>query len=161
MVRFRNLLYGLIGFVVLSSAACSTQIPLLPITGGQLEGTQWQLNSYGPRGSEVAVEEGAQITMAFTSQDKVGGTDGCNMFEGNYQAQYGEVLFRNLQSREAACQNQALTNQELEYLQALSRSNRYEIRGNQLIIWYDNGKNTLIFTRSHPPGLVGASLEAG
>jgi hypothetical protein len=43
----------------------------------------------------------------------------------------------------------------MQYLQALTQAGRYEIRGDQLIIWYGDELHTLIFTRSRPPGLVG------
>jgi heat shock protein HslJ len=60
-----------------------------------------------------------------------------------------------------SCSDQNQATQELEYLRALSQTDRYEIRGNQLILWYGDGQNNLIFTRSRPPGLVGANLDNG
>jgi heat shock protein HslJ len=161
MFRFRKMFYGLIIILILSSLACAAQVPLLQITAGKLAGTQWELNSYGPRGSEIALADGAKITMAFTGENKMGGTDGCNIFGGNYEVRAGSVIFHNLESKMVSCSDQNQATQELEYLRALSQTDRYEIRGNQLILWYGNGQNNLIFTRSRPPGLVGANLDNG
>src|SRR5574340_1241515 len=97
----RRFFYALIGALFLGSLACSAQVSLMDYAAGSLDGTLWQLNSYGPQGSEVAVAAEAQITMAFTSENKVGGTDGCNMFEGVYQAGFGELEFHDLQSSSA------------------------------------------------------------
>jgi heat shock protein HslJ len=161
MFGFGKMVYGLIIILVLASLACAAQVPLLQVSSGRLEGTQWELNSYGPQGSEIAVADGAKITMAFTGADKMGGTDGCHIFGGNYEIRAGSVNFHNLESKMVNCRNQNLADQELEYLHALSETDRYEIRGNQLILWYGDGQYTLIFTRSRPPGLVGANLDNG
>ncbi len=157
----RLLFFGWLGFILAASLACAGSLVIPGTSARELRGTQWQLNSYGPQGSEAAVPEGMRITMAFTGEDKIGGTDGCNTFSGNWKARFGMLTFRNLTSSMSVCTDQTLLHQEMEYLQALSKTDRYEFRGNQLTIWYGNGRNTLIFTRSQPPGLVGARLGKG
>jgi heat shock protein HslJ len=99
--------------------------------------------------------------MAFTGENKISGTDGCSTFSGSWKARFGKLAFRNLTSSMSVCADQNLLHQEMEYLQALSNTDHYQLHGNQLTIWYGDGGYTLIFTRSRPPGLVGARLGKG
>ena len=157
----RMLLFGWFGLVLAASLACAGGALIYGASGKELYGTQWQLNSYGPQGSEAAVPEGMRITMAFTGKNQIGGTDGCNTFAGNWKARFGMLTFQNLTSSMSVCTDQNLLHQEMEYLQALSKTDRYQLRGNQLTIWYGGGRNTLIFIRSRPPGLLGAEFGKG
>jgi heat shock protein HslJ len=161
MVSYRKLLYGWITLVLMTGAACAVPLTLVDIRQDDLQGTQWQLESFGPRGSEIAVVYGTQVTLAFMDGDQVGGTDGCNTFEAEYEVSGGRLLFKNIRSSLVVCGDQGFMHQENEYLKALGKTGRYEIQDDRLIIWYDNGQYSLNFSRSLPPGLVGAKFGKG
>jgi heat shock protein HslJ len=161
MALRRKMIYAWMGILLIVSGACSSQVLRMHASGRELIGTQWELNSFGPQGSELAVADGAHVTLAFTGETEVGGTDGCNTFDGEYEAKFGGLSFRNLTSTRVVCTDKNLLHQQMEYLQALSKTDRYEVQGNQLTIWYGQGRYTLIFTRSQPPGLVGARFDKG
>ena len=59
-----------------------------------------------------------------------------------------------------ACADERVTEQEQRYFQALESAGRYELDGNQLRIWYDNGAGLLVFETLLPTG-PGESVPTG
>lgn len=156
----RQMILGL-ALVLIGGLACTAQAIHLDSLRPDLKGTRWELNSFGPQGSERVVARGTRLVMVFTNGNRVGGTDGCNIFNGEYEVRSGTVVFHNLTQSRAGCTDQSLWQKELEYLQALGRTDRYEIHDDLLILQDQDGSGNLIFTRSRPPGLVGAQLDKG
>lgn len=161
-MRFpKKALIGWMGALLFASLACTLQALRVNTSPQKLEGTQWELDSFGPQGSQAGAVEGARLVMVFSAEDRVGGTDGCNTFEGEYAARFGRLLFQNLSDSRVTCTDQKLLAQEAAYLRALKAAGHYELLDGRLIIWYGDGQNTLIFKRSQPPGLVGGLSERG
>jgi heat shock protein HslJ len=162
MVLHRKLLYVWISIMLAASGACSAPRALHEMgMVDDLQGTQWQLNSYGAEGPDIRVVEGVQITLAFTGENQVGGTDGCSIFEGEYEVNGSSLVFRDMTSRRVNCNDQKLLSQEFQYMGALNDTDKYSIEGDHLILWYGEGRYTLNFSRSVPPGLVGGNLGKG
>ncbi|HSK88018.1 MAG TPA: META domain-containing protein [Anaerolineales bacterium] len=116
-----------------------------------LENTPWSLVSFGPSETESPLVEGSTITLILT-EGQAGGTGGCNAYGGVYQIEADTVSFDQLTRTEIACADERVTEQEQRYFQALESAGRYELDGNLLRIWYDDGAGVLVFETLLPTG---------
>ncbi len=85
--------------------------------GGQqdLTGTMWSLSTF--MGKELV--PGSGITAEFTTDDKISGSSGCNLYAGAYQVDGNNILISSpLASTMMAC-SQEIMDQETAYLKAL------------------------------------------
>ena len=156
MPRSRKFFYALMGLVLLTAGAC-TAAPLIrqKIAGNRLQGTQWQLAAVGAHGSQMEAGGDTLVTLTFTSDLHVGGTDGCSVFGGDYEVTAWGLKIKNMAIRSVHCDNQSLILAEIQYLDMLTRARGYDVRGDQLILWDHQGRYLLNYSRSIPPGLVG------
>jgi heat shock protein HslJ len=115
--------------------------------GSGLEGTKWDLVSFGPKGAEKQVIAGSTVTLEFQDATRLGGNGGCNSYGADYQAEGNTLAVSSIVSTMMACADDKVTQQEAEYFQALQKAGEYQISGDQLVITYDNGAGTLTFTR--------------
>ncbi len=155
-------------FLVLVLAAC-TAIPAtepgIPVTGdtptGQVQATEpttsgndllnssWQLVSLGPIGATTPVIADTTITLAFGGDDgQASGQGGCNSYSAAYTVQGDSLKFEEVTSTLMACADQAVTEQEQGYLEALQTAGRFTVDGDTLEIWYQNNGAVLNFARS-------------
>jgi putative lipoprotein len=81
---------------------------------------------------------------------QAGGTGGCNSYGGPYQVEAGTISFDQIIRTEIACADERITEQEQRYFEALESASRYELDGNQLRIWYDEGAGLLVFETGLP-----------
>lgn len=151
----------MLGVVLLTAGACTAPLIQQKIASQKLQGTQWQLAAIGGHGSEVQTGEDVLVTLNFTSDHHVGGTDGCSVFEGEYEVSAWSIEIKNIGIRSVNCSDQSIILAEVQYLDLLSQATGYNIRGNQLILWDDEGRYLLNYSRSVPPGLVGGLLGTG
>jgi putative lipoprotein len=87
---------------------------------------------------------GRELHMVLTGEgSRVRGFSGCNRFTGGYQSNSGELNFTQLASTRMAC----MEGMELEqrFLDALGRTNRFTIRGDQLTFYSGDVKPTMRF----------------
>jgi heat shock protein HslJ len=89
--------------------------------GNSLVGTQWQLESFGPTAAEMPVVEGSTITLEFETAEQAVGSGGCNSYGGDYTVQGDTISFGQIVSTEIACLDQAVTEQEQRYFEALHK----------------------------------------
>ncbi|MCE7984438.1 MAG: META domain-containing protein [Caldilinea sp. CFX5] len=115
---------------------------------GDLAATSWQLVSFGPTGAVTPVLPGAMITLEFGADGQAGGHGGCNSYGGPYTVQGDTLTFGEIVSTLMACADQAVTQQEQQYLQALSSADRFAVTDDTLTLWYDNGSSVLTFARA-------------
>jgi heat shock protein HslJ len=147
--------------LIMTLAACSAipaTEPGIPVTGdntattsaqeNSLAGSNWQLTSFGPVGATSPVTGNVTITLAFGKDDKVGGQSGCNSYGGTYIVQDDSLQFGELTSTLIACADQAVSEQEQQYLEALQSAGRFTLEGDTLEIRYQNDSGVLNFTRS-------------
>lgn len=120
------------------SADISVEMP--GATGDEtgLEGQQWNLVSFGPEGSETPVAEGSMVTLTLEN-GQAGGSGGCNSYGTPYQLRGEEITFERVTSTLMACAEEAVTQQEQVYFQALETATLYEVQDNRLVITYDGG----------------------
>jgi heat shock protein HslJ len=161
MARSRKILNVVMGVVLLTAGACTAPLIQQKITNQKLQGTQWQLAAVGAHSSEIATGGDVLVTLNFTSDHHVGGTDGCSVFEGEYDVTAWSLEIKNIRIDSIHCDSQGVILAEVHYLDLLSQAKGYHIRGNQLILWDEQGNYLLNYSRSVPPGLVGGIFVTG
>lgn len=113
-----------------------------------LSNTEWSLESFGEPGMESPVIDGSTITLKFDGNGQVAGQSGCNSYGGPYIIQSGALRFREVISTLVACEDQVVNDQEQEYLNALRTAGRFNMSDDRLVIWYENDRRVLNFTRA-------------
>lgn len=139
--------------LLLLFASCGRAESALP--GGQadpLAGSKWALQSYGPAGQFKQAT--GQPTAEFAG-GKISGNGSCNGFSGSYTVSGADLKIGELLSTMMACADQALMQQESDYVNALTRARGFTLAGDQLTISYDGGE--LRFMRQAP--VVNRPLE--
>ena len=76
------------------------------------------------------------VTIAFTDDNRVGGSTGCNSYGGPYTIEDDHLSFGQIISTQKACIPGIQT--EAHYLEVLQKTNRYELKNNQLILKNDD-----------------------
>ena len=128
------------------SAAERTTEPSTPGIG--LLNTSWQLDSFGSVGATTPVIAGSTITLTFEADGQISGYSECNSYGGSYSERGSALEFREIVSTLKACADQAITEQEQQYLQALRSANRFTIDGDTLTVWYQDQGGMLKFARA-------------
>jgi hypothetical protein len=88
------------------------------------------------------------ITLEFGEDWQAGGHSGCNSYGGTYTLQDDLLQFGEITSTLIACADQAVMEQEQQYLEALRTASRFMVEGDTLEIWYQNDGGVLNFERS-------------
>ncbi len=108
-----------------------------------LEGTSWRLEDLGGAG----VIDNVQATLEFLAGGKVAGKGSCNRFFATATISGATLTIGGIGSTRMACPP-ALMNQESKYLEALGKSQRYQIPGTALLIMFGGGEKPLRFART-------------
>lgn len=139
--------------LVLLLAACAqggsdpnaTQIPA---TGAGLEQTRWELENFGAPGAGDPPVGDTPLTLEFGDGNVVSGSAGCNSFSGGYTIDDVGITFHEVASTLMACADQAVTEQETQFLQLLQNARNYTIEQDRLILADEAGTPLLTFTRA-------------
>jgi heat shock protein HslJ len=136
-------------FLALFLAACSTHNSAAnkttpPATSANLAGAEWQLEDL----AGTPALPNARPTLAFTEQRKTAGNASCNHFAGSVEIGNGTIKFGALASTCMACVDDKVSAQEANYLKALDAATRFELKGNELLIYCDGFDKPLRFTRA-------------
>lgn len=116
-----------------------------------LTGTEWQLVSLGPAGSEADVVAGTTVTLTFGEDGRASGSTGCNSYSGTYEARGDTIAFGRLVSTRRACLDQNANQQEQRFLSLLESANRFRLSSNRLTLLSDRGRNVLNFVSTSNP----------
>lgn len=117
-----------------------------------LEG-RWDLRGIGPVGSEQPAMAENQIFIVFSADGKISGSGGCNRYFGGWGHPEGvkdALRIWRTGSTRMACPEPILT-QEYRFLEELARVSTYRIEGNELRLYYDEGRGILRFARGVNP----------
>jgi heat shock protein HslJ len=145
--RFLTLLITLL-FIFAACAPAPTSQPQV-----DLANSRWKLSSFGEAPADTSVIEGSMITLEFTDKGLVVGSGGCNAYSGPYTVQDGELRIGKVTSTLMACNEQAVSNQEGQYLQALQTASRFDVTESTLSIRDENDEIVLNFVRMKESGL--------
>ena len=120
-----------------------------PVTNAPFEATTWVLVSYGDPSDPQAALEDVEVTAVFSRESETGpgelnGFAGCNNYFGSFETDGNDLNIGDLGSTMMACE-EAIMDQEAQYLSALAAADSYSIQGNRLEISYDGGAEVLNF----------------
>lgn len=96
---------------------------------GELVGTQWQLVSLGGK----ALTSSAKSLLTFAKEGGVNGNGGCNSFGGGYKLDGTSLKIENVFSTMMACE-EAVSQQEHAFLEALRKTATYQITAGELVL---------------------------
>jgi heat shock protein HslJ len=94
-------------------------------TQSELAGTNWTLQSYGPKDAQQNVLSDAPITLEI-SETNAGGSSGCNNYSGELKVQGNTFSLTSIVSTERACVEASLNQQEATYLTLLQSVTAFE-----------------------------------
>ena len=132
-----------------------------PSAANDLAGTSWQLVSLGPVSATMPVVGESPITLQFNDDGQMAGQGGCNSYGGAYAVQDDSLQLGEINSTLIACADQAVTEQEQQYLAALRTAGRYTVTGDSLTIWYDGEQGALHFATATAAAPVTPSPAPG
>ena len=105
-----------------------------------LEGS-WDVTGYN-NGKQAVVSPVADSTLtAIFTADQVSGSAGCNDYSGGYALNGTTLKIGPLASTMRACADQAVSDQEQQFLAALQASTTYDQTGNTLTLKAAGGEN--------------------
>ena len=142
----------LVVLLLLTAPALIQPQPGRDLSTGQrvLAGTEWQLASLGPPGSEADIVAGTTPSIKFGEDGRVGGSTGCNNYGGTYEVRGDTISIGRLVSTRRACLDQNANEQERLFLAALEAANRFRLSSNRLSIFSDRGRTVLNFVSTSP-----------
>jgi heat shock protein HslJ len=106
-----------------------------------LVGPDWSLTTLGGK----SVLDGTKLTAAFSSEDAVSGSAGCNSFFGRARVEAGRLSVGPLGSTMMACGRDGVMEQEMLYLASLQAATSYTIQGDELRLGPSAAEVTLVF----------------
>jgi heat shock protein HslJ len=133
---------------VLPETEAPEQTPEATETIVELEGTRWLLAALGEPGAESPVVEGSEVTLEFRSDGQAVGSGGCNSYSSLFQVDGNTIRFEPVISTMMACAQAEVMDQEALFYQALEAASEFELDGDRLAIWYNNGQGVLRFERA-------------
>jgi heat shock protein HslJ len=134
------------------SSAASTAAPAQAQSQTGLAGTSWILSSFKtPSGSSVDAVTSAPAALAFTADDKVSGSTGCNDFSGTYTSDEEALTITLGPMTQKACTDPALTAQETALVAQLAKVASYTSDSTGLTLKDSSGATVLAYA----PGLSG------
>ena len=116
-----------------------------PFTPVPLWGSEWRLQELG---GQVAMAQPA-ATLAFPQPGQVAGHGSCNRFFGTVEIDRDRIRFGPIGATKMACMGGA-SQQEMRYLGALQKAQRYEVKDGSLLIHVEGMDQPLRFSRSAP-----------
>ena len=133
--KFMNTLW-ILSMVTLALTACSSQN-----TAELLSGKSWELVSIGSEENPEPVVPNSQISLEFNLTDnKIGGTAGCNNYFAGFEINNDELSISAAGSTMMYCEPEELMVQETAYLMALGEVHHFSIQNGQLSIHYGEGQ---------------------
>jgi heat shock protein HslJ len=92
------------------------------------------------------VLDGTQLTATFSTDSRVSGSSGCNLYSGRAEAQTGRLAIGSLASTLMACQADGVMSQERRYLAALQAATSFSVSGDELRLGRSASEVTLVYS---------------
>lgn len=111
--------------------------------------TSWRLSFWTKSDTLVDLVPNSEVTLEF-DQDRVSGSSGCNRLTASYQVNNYSLEISPAAGTRMACE-EAVMNQEFQFLQALEGVQEFRINGGNLIITYttEEGSGVMVFENHH------------
>jgi heat shock protein HslJ len=131
--------------------------PAGDMESGQLEGTEWVLNSYlNQEGQLVDPIAGTFISANFEA-GQVNGNASCNGYFGGYEVDGNSISIGPLASTEMFCGSPpGVMEQEMAFLSAMGTASEYKVEGDQLLLFDPSGDPILVFEAAEALVLPGS-----
>lgn len=124
---------------VVSQTAVATTPEAQPEGSNELDGTHWNLISYGPMDNVTAVLPDSAPTLNFAA-GQANGNASCNSYSGEVTlGEDGTMTVGMLASTLMACADQAMMQQEADFMAALAQVTSYTLSGSQLTLQTPDG----------------------
>jgi heat shock protein HslJ len=117
-----------------------------------LEG-RWDLKRFGSVGSQTSIPSEQQVFIDFATDGKISGFAGCNRYFGGWGYLEGSKdtlrVWRTGSTR-MACTEPVMT-LEYRFLEEITRVSTFAIEGNELRLYYEEGRGVMQFRRYSQP----------
>lgn len=128
------------------AATSTTSTPSTTTRLAALEGTMWELITYGVEATPTKVKTDRVATIVFDNGE-VNGAGPCNRYSGIYETDDDAMTIELLAVTRASCGDRDLDVQEQEFLQALGNATRYDVIGLRMKIEYGKGLSLVFESR--------------
>jgi heat shock protein HslJ len=131
------------------AAGCASQPPATTETRAvqspavDLAGTSWKLEDLGG----TPALPGVGVTLEFPEIGKASGRASCNRFMGTVEIAGSSIEFGPLAATKMACIDDAANAQEVRYLDALQKAERFAFDGPALLLYSTGMDRPLRFAR--------------
>jgi heat shock protein HslJ len=115
-----------------------------------LEGTRWTLTGYVEDGRPAQPLAGTSITLEFGTDNRIGGSGGCNLYFASYDVSGTKITIGQAGSTEMYCGTPGVMEQESTYLSLLSTVKSVTADDNHLTLSDAQGTPVLSFARIVP-----------
>jgi putative lipoprotein len=105
-----------------------------------LKSTKWQLDELN--GGKVVTQR--VITLEFTSDGKISGNGGCNVYGGGYTQTGSALKFTDIFSTQMACDD---LQPENKFFAALQKAGSFKVKNSKLYL-YSDGTAIVVFVKS-------------
>lgn len=113
----------------------------------EFKNTRWRLVSYTLSNVKTELQYDPEkelylgiITIEFSNEGQVSGSDGCNSYYGSYEVNDGSIEINIFRRTAVLCLHDGVRQREQEYMVALRTTGRYKIDYRTLTIWYSDGQ---------------------
>lgn len=146
---------GMLLLLVVLTGCSKTQQVLVrePAAPTQTVEGRWDLKSFGPAGSETPIPPERQVFIDFAPDGKISGFAGCNRYFGGWGYLEGaKDTLRVWQagSTRMACPEPVMK-LEHRFLEEITRVSTFALEGNELRLYYNEGRGVMRFTRGSKP----------
>ncbi len=112
--------------------ASGKELATFSAQSSDLTGTSWIVTGYNNgKGAVTSVAAGTELTANFGADGKLSGNAGCNSYSASYQTGGAKISIGPAITTQMACE-QAILDQEQQYLTALTTAATYRIDGDKL-----------------------------
>ena len=113
-----------------------------------LGGTSWIVTGYNNgKQAVVSVMAGTELTANFGADGQLSGSAGCNNYTASYQTDGSKISIGPAATTQKACE-QAVMDQETQYLAALATAATYRIDGSKLELRTADGALAVTFQKA-------------
>jgi len=122
--------------------------PLLPPPDVALVGVDWELRTFIEGEVASSPLSGTAITLRFFDEGIARGSAGCNDYGGPYTLAGDALSFAGFDITNQGCVDPAgIMEQETRYIDILRRVTRFEIQGDRLTLWTEDGRGLVLAAR--------------